>query len=185
MPVKSKLRLVTPAIENRAVAPAGRRTPCFGGASTSPRPRSSECRIVACATFVSGKVRGASNIGGLLRRVRQRHPAGNPRRRRPARPHRPTLPQWPPAQSVRRQSSSPRGRRHQSPECCCGAIEPRLWGILAGLDHDVPDLAIDFATRASFQSTFRRSFRPTAGVTGLTPNEAAFFRSIRHCDQAC
>ena len=65
MPVKSKLRLVTPAIENRAVAPAGRRTPCFEGASTSPRPRSSECRIVAWATFVSGKVRGASNIEGL------------------------------------------------------------------------------------------------------------------------
>jgi hypothetical protein len=34
--------------------------------------------------------------------------------------------------------------------------------ILASLHHDVPDLAIDFATSPSFQSTFRRTFQPTA-----------------------
>jgi len=31
----------------------------------------------------------------------------------------------------------------------------RKTGILVSLHHDVPELAIDFATRASFQSTFR------------------------------
>ena len=73
MPVKSKLRLVTPAIENRAVAPR--------------RPKNAELRrrehltpaeveqVIEAAknnhhghrdapTFDSGKVRGASNIGG-------------------------------------------------------------------------------------------------------------------------
>src|SRR4029077_9294024 len=67
--------------------------------------------------FGSGKARGASNIGSDTERGRglnsepapghAGHPAGNPRR--PL--HAPPLPQLPPAQSVRRQSSVVRGRR--------------------------------------------------------------------------
>ena len=57
----------------------------------------------------------AAKAGDIIvsqRRVRQGHPAGNPRRRRPvARLHRPTRPQLPPVQSVRRQSFVVRGRR--------------------------------------------------------------------------
>ena len=50
--------------------------------------------------------------------VRQGYPAGNPQRRHPvARLHRPTLPQLPPAQLVRRQSSFARGLRARRQSC--------------------------------------------------------------------
>jgi hypothetical protein len=44
----------------------------------------------------------------------------------------------------------------------CRSIFFRQARILASLHHDVPDLAIEFATSPSFQSTFRRTFQPTA-----------------------
>jgi hypothetical protein len=124
MPVKSKLRLVTPAIENRAVAPR--------------RPKNAELRrrehltpaeverMIEAAknnrhghrdapTFDSGKVRGASNIRGLSdpERGRGRNSSVSAESCRGIRRaildvavhlHRLTRPQLPPAQSARRQS---------------------------------------------------------------------------------
>jgi hypothetical protein len=107
-----------------------------GTSQKVPDFRQQVSRIVAWPTFDSGKVRGASNIGGCSgtargrrrilsqRRVRQGHPAGNPRRRRRVAPEGPS-----PAKSWRsgaRSSGFVAVQGQMIQDACAGRSRPRV-----------------------------------------------------------
>jgi hypothetical protein len=130
----SSTRCGTPSWHRRASRTSGANHSWhFAKGARFPATGESDCRW---PTFDSGKVRGASNIGGCSgtargrrrilsqRRVRQGHPAGNPRRRRRVAPEGPS-----PAKSWRsgaRSSGFVAVQGQMIQDACAGRSRPRV-----------------------------------------------------------